>query len=584
MAEQAKAKPLTRREVLDLAVTDADAFTALRYLRNRDSIPALPEMEEKGRQALPGIEGSLFDLYHALWHPMPGVKEEVAPARRYWRKLLSEAMATSAYEELHSQTQLTELPSILGTLAMGQSVLTMVPEKDQAQLQKLAQVQGEADELGQAAKQAQMFAQAAGELAETVGNQAQAGQGQGKGEPSGQADASDGEGETGDGQPQPGQGQPGKASGQSASGMGQMSPEQAQTLANQLAEQASQAQAEAGAAQSLADEAIGQAEKLAEELLGQPNSQQAQEKTRELARIGLQAVNDALAKVQEVSQTIESWGLDPAELHRQGVPEALGLLERMKKNQHLRKFAELLGRIRKIAARKAKSKAAGEGVRVTRQETGRDIRRAQRSEIVALTNPALRVKALSRWAHGELRLSGTVTKQKLGHGPVIVCEDASGSMDGTKQQWAKAVVLSLAHYAKLQRRSFGWIMFDASVRQSKSFQGGAISAQEMLTIAESRAGGGTDFERPLRKAIEMIRTAGLKKADITFITDGECAVSEQFLSELRAAKRELEFQIIAVVCDAGSASDATIRKFADRVEKASSFTAEEAEQKIFSHL
>lgn len=552
-----KAKPIVRQQLEKLLVTDADAFTALRYLRHRESVPTLPDLEEKGASQFPGIEGSLCDLYHALWSPEPGMKEEVAPDRRYWQQLLGETLKSSAYEELHAATELSELKSVLGTISMGESVLGLVSKEDQQKLQEIAEAQQDANEMDEQAQQAEAQANAFQQLA-------QAGQGQP---------------DSGQSQPQDGQPQ-----GQPSGGTGQMSLEQAQQLANEFAKQAAEAKANAETARELAQEAKTKAEQLANDLLGKPGSEQAEQKLRELTRIGLQAAHDANAKVEEVSDTIEAWGLEEAELYRQGIPETMGLLERMKRNAALKKFAGLLGRIRRIAARKAKAKVAGEGARITVPETGRDIKRAQRSELMALVNPALRAKALQRWAHGELRLHGQKTKQKLGHGPVIVCEDGSGSMDGAKQQWAKAMTLSLAHYAKLQKRSFGWVLFDSGVRQSKVYPQGQIGAEQMLELVESRAGGGTDFERPLRKAIEMIQKEGLKKADVCFITDGECAVSDQFLRELKQIKQTLDINIMTVLCDVGSSADATVRQFSDRIEKVSAFTAEEAEQKIFAYL
>ena len=548
-----KVKPLSRQEILSLAVTDADAFTASRFLRHREAVPTIPELEEKGSKALPGIEGSLLDLYNTLWSPEPGMREEVNPDRRYWKELLGQAMATSAFEELHGQTQLKELQSVLGTISMGESVIAVVPQEDKEKLQELAKQQAEANDAGQQAQEAQANANAAQQLADAAG----------QGTPSLQPSPARGEGEK---------------------GRGQMTADEAKAIANQLAEQAAKAKADAQTAKQLADEAKATVNGLAENLFGKPGSQQAEEKLRELARIGLQAAKDAQAKVQEVSSTIEAWGLEEGELHRKSIPETLGIVERMKRNPNLKRFAEILGRIRKIAARKARQKVAGEGVRVATVETGRDLKRAHSSELVALIHPALRVKALQRWTRGELRLSGQKTRVKLGHGPVIVCEDGSGSMDGAKQQWAKAVVLSLAHYAKLQKRSFGWILFDSGVRNSKAYPQGRIAPEQMLELVESRAGGGTDFEKPLRKAMEMIQKEGLKKADICFITDGECAVSDGFLREFRAAKKALEFNVITVLCDTGSSADATIRQFSDRVEKASAFSAEEAEAKVFGHF
>lgn len=576
-----KAKPLRRQDIESLLVTDADAFTTLRYLRHREDVPAIPELEEKGQSQLPGIEGSLCDLYHSLWNPEPAVKEEVAPDRRYWKGILEQTIKTSAYDELHGLTQFKELQSVLGTIAMGESVIALVPKEDQKKLQELSQAQAEANEMRHQADQAQADANAANNLAQDAEQQAAGGQGQGQ--------PTNGQSQAGQGQPTPAPGQMsqslnGRTQNQSAGEFGQMSPEQAKALANQLAQTVAKAKAEAQAAKELAEEANAKAEALAENLLGKPGTEQAEQKLRELTRIGLQAARNAQAKVEEISQTVEAWGLEDGELYRQGIPETMALLERMKRSAALKKFAGLLGRIRIIAAKKAKSKIAGQGARVAIPETGRDIRCVMPSELVALVNPALRVKALQRWARGELRLRGEKTKQKLGHGPVIVCEDGSGSMEGVKQQWAKAVTLSLAHYAKLQKRAFGWMLFDYGVRQSKVYPQGRLTAEQMLELAESCSGGGTNFEAPLRKAIEMIQKQGLRKADICFITDGECAIPDQFLRELKAVKKALEINIVTVLCNVGSSTDKTVREFSDFIEKVSVFTAEEAEKKIFSHL
>ncbi|MCD6399239.1 hypothetical protein J7L85_00445 [candidate division WOR-3 bacterium] len=379
-------------------------------------------------------------------------------------------------------------------------------------------------------------------------------------------------------------GSPRSARDDSTDVQGQLTPEQAKQIANELAKQAEAAKKQAEAAKANAQKAKSKADKLAEDLLGKTGSQKAKDKLRQLARIGLQAIKDSQAKVEEVSKTLEAWGLDEGELFREGIPEAMGLLERMRKNKDFLKFAKMLGRLRKIAARKAKSKIKGEGRKVAKIEIGRDIRRAHKKELVALTYPVLRNQALKRWARGELRLYGQKTRQKLGHGPIIVCEDSSGSMSGDKQQWTKAVVLSLASFARIQKRTFGWIMFDYSIQKSNVYPNGQVSAKDMLEIAESRSSGGTNFERPLRKAIEMIQNEGLKKADICLITDGECEVSDDFLSEFLATKKRMEINVFSILCDVGSTSDSSVNQFSDRVEKASRFTADEAEAKIFQNL
>lgn len=590
MSRDKTPRPVSRQKLQKLMVSQADAFTALRYLRHRENTPQLPKLEEDGQKTLPGTEGVLADLYYSLWEPEPQVKEEdqTPQDRRYWRTMLESTQSSAAFSELQAQTQLSDLKSILGTISMGETILVNVPNEDKEKLQQLNQAQAEADQAQQMADQAQAQVMAAQMIADAAADQQNANSNQAGGSASADSSQSANGQNQSSGAPAPSQ--PSSSSSQSSangspsSGQAQMTPQQAKALANQLAQQAASAQADAKAAQELADEAKAAAQSAANDLLGKPGSQQAVDKLRELTRIGLSAVQQAKDQVKEVSETLDAWGLEEAELTNRPFPEALRLLQKLKSNKNLKQFAALLGRIRQIAARKARSKIKGEGVRRSVIETGRDIKRAHRRELTALVHPATRAKALCRWARSELQLHGEKASKKLGHGPVIVCEDSSGSMDGSKQRWAKAVVLAMANYAKIQKRSFGWIMFDSRVKRAATFEKGRISPEQMLSIAEARSGGGTKFEKPLTRAIQMIKNDGLKKADIVMITDGECAVSDEFLQQLRADKKALEFNIFTVLCDVDSTSDSSVKEFSDKVELASHFTAEEAEAKLFRNL
>lgn len=567
--ENKKAPPLSRQELAPQLVTEMDAFTALQYLRQREQAPKLWELETNGAARLPGTAPALADMYGSLWSAEPDVKtaDQVRPDRRYWQGLLAETIKTPAYQELHATTEGSSLLSLVGTIEAGETILKLVPKEDGKKLQELNKAQGAADESEGGAQEAEAEADQLQSLAEEMMQAAQPS--------SAPAGATAGEA-----------GQPGsQKSGPPSGGQGQMTAGQAQALADKLAEQWADAQAKAEAARAKANDAKAKADALAEALMGKPGSAEAERKLTELKRLGLGALQKAQQKVSEVSETIDGWGLEEGELAKMPTPEALGLLERMRRSAAFKAFAKLLGRLRAIAAKKARSKTEGEGRRVTRQETGRDIGRVYPSELASLVHPATHAQGLVRWARGELLLRGQETKKPMGHGPVVVCEDASGSMDGVKQQWAKGVVLSIAHFTKLRRRTFGWVMFDSSVQKERTFPKGALSAKEMLEIAESRSGGGTDFERPLRKAVEMIERQGLKKADVVLVTDGDCAMPTEFLEWLRGKKQQLEFSVVTVLCDSGDhVSDATVKQFSDRVERASAFSAEEAEQKVFVHL
>jgi len=62
-------------------------------------------------------------------------------------------------------------------------------------------------------------------------------------------------------------------------------------------------------------------------------------------------------------------------------------------------------------------------------------------------------------------------------------------------------------------------------------------------------------------------TAPFSKADIVFITDGECSVSDSFLQEYRSCKSAKKFQTTGILLDKGEGSfnADTVKKFCDRI-------------------
>ncbi len=107
--------------------------------------------------------------------------------------------------------------------------------------------------------------------------------------------------------------------------------------------------------------------------------------------------------------------------------------------------------------------------------------------------------------------------------------------------------------------------------------GGKITPEMIFDIAETFADGGTDFEVPLGKAKEIIEKEEFKRADIVFITDGECTVSDSFLEDFQRAKRTKEFQVVGVLVNyGGSCSSASLEEFADNLVLVSQLSASEA--------
>ncbi len=83
-----------------------------------------------------------------------------------------------------------------------------------------------------------------------------------------------------------------------------------------------------------------------------------------------------------------------------------------------------------------------------------------------------------------------------------------------------------------------------------------------MSAAETFLGGGTNFERPIREAIRLMESEGFEKADVVFITDGECALSDACRQELQATQAAYHFTVTGILLDEGHAGmDFSLKPF-----------------------
>ena len=84
-----------------------------------------------------------------------------------------------------------------------------------------------------------------------------------------------------------------------------------------------------------------------------------------------------------------------------------------------------------------------------------------------------------------------------------------------------------------------------------------------------------------------------KEIQVLFLDDEENvlkSITRLFLEERYGvavainAKEAMEINVFTVLCDVGSSADSAVKEFSDRIETASTFSAEEAESKLFRHL
>ncbi len=223
-------------------------------------------------------------------------------------------------------------------------------------------------------------------------------------------------------------------------------------------------------------------------------------------------------------------------------PDEKGELARkVKGSWKLQQIAAEAGRLRRIAAEKQKTKCRYERSEVMGVEVGKSVSRALFSQRMLLCDPDLEPLFLKKLSEGSLLQRKLEGKAKQGRGPVVVCVDVSGSMQGRKEAWSKGMALALLWIAQKQKRSFRLILFDDWPQLVVDFPAGRVDQEQLLQAMESFSGGGTSFSPALDLAKAAIETQAYEKADVILITDGLSHESNEWLEEWARAKKRLGF-------------------------------------------
>lgn len=520
------------KKLFDTAI-GCDEYDRYVFGRIKDKAPRLRDLEERGASELATFPGLFQDCFSALYKLEPALRplEVVLPSHRPHHRLLEQVMATEEYKELRAFTTLAEFEAGMASEVVGERALQFFSEEQKEQIRDMQSEEKQSSSLEEQLEGLQTAAEAAQEAADQA-----------------QAEVK-------------------QAGNAKTASMLAAKARQLQTKANALGKQAQGVQmslekAKARLAQMAADQ---------DQWFDQ-NLDQVRQAARQIAQ-------QAKEEVEETSELLEAWGDEAGTLRRGDPTKAREYAERIKNSEKLRKLAKLIGRLKRLALNKAKSKAEARA-QVVDVRRGRDLKNMLPSERRRLVHPLTQRQFLRNWAKAQLLVFVKRAKEKLGRGPIVVCEDGSGSMSGEKELWAKAVSLALAEVARFQKRSFAWVHFGAehSPISVEVALGGKVTPELMFQIAETFLdASGTDFQTPLTKARENIESKEFKKADIVFITDGEAAVSDRFLADFREAKRTREFQVVAVPINiGGSSSTATLAEFADNIIPISDLSAGEA--------
>lgn len=236
------------------------------------------------------------------------------------------------------------------------------------------------------------------------------------------------------------------------------------------------------------------------------------------------------------------------------------LSKEMASNQAIKDLAHKMGRAY-ISEEKKRQTRLPEASKSEVYGTHRsdDLQRLLPSELLNLEDEDLEMLFYAKLLEKNLQcyeLSGVTFKNgeeletsKKRTGPVVACLDTSGSMSGAPMLKAKALLLAIANILQKEDRSLYVLLFGDTGQISEFEMTSAVLIKDLLLFLQGGFNGGTNFEPPLRRAMDLI--AGYDnylKADVLMISDGDCQLSAEFITYLNGKKQQLDCSVYSVLC------------------------------------
>lgn len=296
---------------------------------------------------------------------------------------------------------------------------------------------------------------------------------------------------------------------------------------------------------------------------------------------GLESVSKM---VDDVNGLLSGFGgQDEQKIRKLPYDQKVKLAESFRNSTKFKNICDKLGRMTEMANKVGK-KPSPYGHSVSDIGLGNSIARTLSSEKIKLTDKDLENDFYKKFVNKgllEFKTDGT----EDGKGPMVICLDSSGSMRGQRDTWAKAFCIACIQIASKQKRDCRIIVFDSGVRSVFDFDKKKLDIDTLTTFCEHFAGGCTNFQRPLQRALQTVTESKFKKADILFVTDGDPdhAVREDLLQEIRLEKERRGFMIQAVLIGDG-VRDKYVSPFSDSIVRVEDLSEDGALINVFDNI
>jgi uncharacterized protein with von Willebrand factor type A (vWA) domain len=267
----------------------------------------------------------------------------------------------------------------------------------------------------------------------------------------------------------------------------------------------------------------------------------------------LKELEEILKLLQQLQQQLDTLGLDPGilfdlsigTLSAQDIEHFQRWATYLADDPGVRALCELLGKIRQLELSERIERVTVSRTQTTiiphidsREEIvgvrlGRDLEHLVPSELALLADPdtallfdlkyvearlmCFDMQGLQAW-HTEVDIEEErTTREADKQGPMILCIDTSGSMQGMPETIAKAVALFMASKAREKKRSCYLINFSTGLATLDL--AGEWGMDTLMGFLGMSFHGGTDVAPALDKALQVMQEDAYRNADALIISD-----------------------------------------------------------------
>ena len=263
-----------------------------------------------------------------------------------------------------------------------------------------------------------------------------------------------------------------------------------------------------------------------------------------------QALEDVTKQLDRFDKSLDELGINKATLQQENFDQVIDIYRRLTSPQFL-KLLDRIGRNKRYARKVQYQKRSRLAFPIDKIASSNRIDQMIDDEYIslALDIDAFEKDFYERYLHDSLLTTKMINRSDKHRGPIIVCYDGSGSMNGQKILDTQTHILTILEVARIQKRHLIIIQFASQaeplfIRELNPLE---ISARDVYDVLDTFLSGGTDFELPLKKALEYIRRDRHRQSDILFFTDGLAAISSRFKQQFTEQKKRYRFKLFTVI-------------------------------------